>query len=106
MRISDWSSDVCSSDLLDDLNISLDSVDPATFLHMTGRELAPVIAGIDAAVAAGFPIKLNAVLLREDNGAQIVALVEWARARRLPLRFIEYMQHGRAACGERACRTV
>src|SRR3546814_14050779 len=24
---------------LDDLNISLDSVDPATFLHMTGREL-------------------------------------------------------------------
>src|SRR3546814_5779376 len=61
---------------LDDLNISLDSVDPATFLHMTGRELAPVIAGIDAAVAAGFPIKLNAVLLREDNGAQIVALVE------------------------------
>src|SRR3546814_2680995 len=66
---------------LDDLNISLDSVDPATFLHMTGRELAPVIAGIDAAVAAGSPIKLNAVLLREDNGAQIVALVEWARAR-------------------------
>src|SRR3546814_5234307 len=58
---------------------------------MTGRELAPVIAGIDAAVAAGFPIKLNAVLLREDNGAQIVALVEWARARSLPLRFIEYM---------------
>src|SRR3546814_7841165 len=76
---------------LDDLNISLDSVDPATFLHMTGRELAPVIAGIDAAVAAGFPIKLNAVLLREDNGAQIVPLVEWARARSLPLRFIEYM---------------
>lgn len=76
---------------LDDLNISLDSVVPATFLHMTGRELAPVIDGIDAAVAAGFPIKLNAVLLREDNGAQIVALVEWARARGLPLRFIEYM---------------
>src|SRR3546814_15028914 len=40
---------------LADLNISLDSVDPATFLHMTGRELAPVIAGIAAALAAGFP---------------------------------------------------
>lgn len=76
---------------LDDLNISLDSVDPATFLHMTGRTLAPVVDGIDAAVAAGLPVKLNAVLLREDNGAQIVALVEWARARGLPLRFIEYM---------------
>lgn len=76
---------------LDDLNISLDSVDPATFLHMTGRELQPVIDGIDAAHAAGLPIKLNSVLLREDNGDQIVALVRWARARGLPLRFIEYM---------------
>lgn len=76
---------------LDDLNISLDSVDPATFAQMTGRELAPVIAGIDAAVAAGLPVKLNAVLLRDDNGGQIGALVDWARARSLPLRFIEYM---------------
>ncbi|WP_366514895.1 GTP 3',8-cyclase MoaA [Solimonas terrae] len=76
---------------LDDLNISLDSVEPATFRHMTGRELAPVIDGIEAAQAAGLPIKLNAVLLREDNGEQIVPLVEWSRARGLPLRFIEYM---------------
>ncbi|WP_028079197.1 GTP 3',8-cyclase MoaA [Solimonas soli] len=76
---------------LDDLNISLDSAEPATFERMTGRPLAPVIAGIDAAVAAGLPLKLNSVLLRDDNGAQIVALTEWARARGLPLRFIEYM---------------
>ncbi|NKF23450.1 GTP 3',8-cyclase MoaA [Solimonas marina] len=76
---------------LDDLNISLDSVDAATFRHMTGRELAPVIDGIDAARAAGLPVKLNSVLLRDDNGDQIVELVDWARARGLPLRFIEYM---------------
>jgi cyclic pyranopterin phosphate synthase len=76
---------------LDDLNISLDSVEPATFLRMTGRALQPVIEGIEAAVAAGLPLKLNSVLLRDDNGGQIVALAEWARARGLPLRFIEYM---------------
>ncbi|WP_028006511.1 GTP 3',8-cyclase MoaA [Solimonas flava] len=76
---------------LDDLNISLDSVDPDTFRRMTGRELAPVVDGIDAARAAGLPVKLNSVLLRDDNGGQIVALAEWARARGLPLRFIEYM---------------
>ena len=76
---------------LDDLNISLDSVTPAVFARMTGRELAPVIAGIDAAVAAGLPIKLNSVLLRGDNDGEIVALSAWARARGLPLRFIEYM---------------
>lgn len=76
---------------LDDLNISLDSVDPATFERMTGRPLAPVIEGIDAALAAGFPVKLNSVLLRDDNGGEIIALTEWAQARGLPLRFIEYM---------------
>jgi cyclic pyranopterin phosphate synthase len=76
---------------LDDLNISLDSVVPATFKHMTDRELQPVIDGIDAARAAGLPIKLNSVLLRDDNGAQIAGLVAWSRERGLPLRFIEYM---------------
>ncbi len=76
---------------LDDLNISLDSTSEASFRRMTGRELAPVLEGIDAAVAAGLPIKLNTVLLRQDNGDQIVSLVEWARRRSLPLRFIEYM---------------
>lgn len=76
---------------IDDLNISLDSVDPARFQQMTGRPLAPVLDGIAAAQRAGLPIKLNSVLLRGDNDREIVALTEWARARGLALRFIEYM---------------
>src|SRR3546814_13662551 len=75
---------------LDDLNISLDSVDPATFLHLTGRELAAVIAGLDAAVAADFPIKLNAVLLREGHGARLSWLVQGGRSWCLPLRSHKY----------------
>src|SRR3546814_20667289 len=44
---------------LDDINISLNSVDPAKFLPMTGRELEQVLAGIYAAVEAAFTIRLH-----------------------------------------------
>ncbi len=76
---------------LDDLNISLDSIEPDTFRKMTGRELAPVLDGIAAARAAGLPVKINSVLLRDDNASQILPLTAWAQAEQLPLRFIEYM---------------
>lgn len=76
---------------LDDLNISLDSIQPETFRRMTGRELAPVLEGITAARAAGLPVKINSVLLRKDNADQILPLLAWARGEGLELRFIEYM---------------
>ncbi len=76
---------------LDDLNISLDAVDAAIFKRLTGQDIAPVLAGIEAAVAAGLPVKLNAVLIRGRNEGQILPLTEWALAHNLSLRFIEYM---------------
>ncbi|PXV65722.1 GTP 3',8-cyclase MoaA [Sinimarinibacterium flocculans] len=76
---------------LDDLNISLDAVDADVFKALTGRGIAPVMAGIDAARAAGLPVKLNTVLIRGRNEHQILPLTEWALARGLALRFIEYM---------------
>ncbi|SEQ08186.1 cyclic pyranopterin phosphate synthase [Solimonas aquatica] len=76
---------------LDDLNISLDSIQPETFKRMTGRELAPVLQGIEAARAAGLGVKINSVLLRKDNADQILPLIHWARGEGLELRFIEYM---------------
>ena len=76
---------------LDDLNISLDSVDPERFRAMTGAELAPVMAGIDAALALEVPFKLNTVLVRGHNEQDILPLTAWAKERGMPLRFIEYM---------------
>ena len=76
---------------LDDLNISLDAIDADIFTRLTGRPLAPVLAGIKAAVAAGLPVKLNAVLIRGRNDHQILPLTRWALAQDLSLRFIEYM---------------
>ncbi|TCM66619.1 cyclic pyranopterin phosphate synthase [Acinetobacter calcoaceticus] len=76
---------------LDDLNISLDSIDPATFLSMTQRSIQPILASIAAAQQTQIPIKLNCVLVAGQNDQQILELTQWAYAQNIPLRFIEYM---------------
>jgi GTP 3',8-cyclase len=75
------------------VNISLDTLDPEVYAQTTGRDFLPqALAGIDAAIAAGFEqIKLNCVLMRGRNEEQFVPLVEYAAARNLILRFIELM---------------
>jgi cyclic pyranopterin phosphate synthase len=76
---------------LDDLNISLDSIDPDTFFKMTQKPLTPVLKGIEAAKAANIPIKLNCVLVYGENHQEILSLTEWAYQNDFELRFIEYM---------------
>lgn len=76
---------------IDDFNVSLDAVDPAIFQQLTRRDVAPVLDGIRALQDAGASVKLNAVVVRGANEAEVVPLLEWAMARGLPLRFIEYM---------------
>jgi cyclic pyranopterin phosphate synthase len=75
------------------VNISLDTLDREAYAQTTGRDFLPqVIEGIEAAMAAKFPlIKLNCVLMRRRNEDQFVPLVEFAAARNLILRFIELM---------------
>lgn len=74
------------------INVSVDTLDPARFAALTGRgDLARVLAGIDAARAAGLRVKLNAVALRGVNDDELVALCEYAWARAAVPRFIEHM---------------
>jgi len=75
------------------VNISLDTLDRAEYARTTGRDLLPeAIAGIDAAIAAGFAqIKLNCVLMRGRNDDALAPLVDFAAERNLLLRFIELM---------------
>lgn len=75
------------------VNISLDTLDREAYAATTGRDFLPqVFDGIDAAMAARFPlIKLNCVLMRGRNEDQLVPLVEYAAERNLILRFIELM---------------
>ena len=79
------------------LTISLDTLDAATFRHLSGGrgEVDEVLAGIAAAEDAGFArLKLNCVVMRGVNDAQILDLVERYRGSGHIVRFIEYMDVG------------
>ena len=79
------------------VNVSLDSTSPETFARITrGGEVAAVVAGIDAALAASLPVKLNAVLLAGVNTDELALLAAFARDRGAGLRFIELMPFDRA----------
>src|ERR1700761_5223037 len=78
---------------LDRINISLDSLDPEKFARITRTEsFAQVIAGIEAAQSTRLrPVKVNAVLVRGVNDDEVEAFAEFARAKNVTMRFIEYM---------------
>ena len=76
------------------VTISLDSVQPDKFARITRVKngFARVMAGIDAACAAGLgPVKVNAVLLRGFNDDEIEAFAVLARRGQVVVRFIEFM---------------
>src|SRR6185295_1965722 len=77
------------------INISLDTLDPDKFRAVTRwGELDKVLAGIDAAQAAGLKIKINAVALKGVNEDEIADLVTWAHGRGMELTLIEVMPLG------------
>jgi cyclic pyranopterin phosphate synthase len=74
------------------VNISLDALDAEIYKRVSGGNVADVLAGIRAAVAAGFErVKLNAVLMRGVNEHELWPLVLFAAEHGLPLRLIELM---------------
>ncbi len=79
------------------VTISLDTLQRDRFVKLARfDELPRVLAGIDAAVD-GFPgFKIDTVLIRGVNDDEIIALLEFAKARGAELRFIEYMDVGGA----------
>ena len=75
------------------VNISCDSLRADRFEALTRRdELANVLAGIDAAVDAGFdPVKVNVVVMRGINDDEVVEFARFGRDRGVTVRFIEFM---------------
>lgn len=78
------------------INISLDSLNPRKFRQLTRHgNLDQVIAGIDAAIAAGFEqIRLNAIILKGRNEDEVIELVDFAQQRGIDIVFIEEMPLG------------
>jgi cyclic pyranopterin phosphate synthase len=78
------------------ITVSLDSLDDGIFraLNDVDFSVERVLDGIDAAAAAGLPVKVNAVIKRGVNDDQVVPLAGFFRDRGHTLRFIEYMDVG------------
>jgi cyclic pyranopterin phosphate synthase len=77
------------------INVSLDTLDPDRFRALTRTgDHARVMAGIDAALAAGLRVKLNAVALKGVNEDEFVPLVRFAHDRGMDMTFIEVMPLG------------
>jgi cyclic pyranopterin phosphate synthase len=77
------------------INVSMDTLDPAKFRAITRwGDLDKVLAGIEAARAAGLSVKINAVALKNLNEDEIPALMEWAHAKDMTLTLIEVMPMG------------
>jgi GTP 3',8-cyclase len=78
------------------VTVSLDSLDDATFRAMNDVDfpVQGVLDGIEAAAAAGLPVKVNAVVKRGLNDDGIIDLARQFRGTPHVLRFIEFMDVG------------
>ncbi|HZS30705.1 MAG TPA: GTP 3',8-cyclase MoaA [Gaiellaceae bacterium] len=78
------------------VTVSLDSLDEDAFraLNDVDFPVERVLEGIDAATAAGLPVKVNAVVKRGANDGDLLGLAERFRGSGHVLRFIEYMDVG------------
>ncbi|MCP4676045.1 MAG: GTP 3',8-cyclase MoaA [Deltaproteobacteria bacterium] len=74
------------------INVSLDSLIPAVYRKITRvGELDTVLRGIDSALAHGFPIKLNTVLIDGINSSELSGFIRFAQEKNVEVRFIERM---------------
>jgi cyclic pyranopterin phosphate synthase len=78
------------------VTVSLDSLDDEAFRAMNDVDFPVhrVLEGIQAAAAAGLPVKVNAVVKRGANDGDILSLADHFRGSGHVLRFIEYMDVG------------
>jgi GTP 3',8-cyclase len=82
------------------INVSLDTLDADKFRAITRwGDIDKVLAGIEAARAAGLAVKINAVALKNLNEDEIPALMRWAHGKGMGLTLIEVMPMGDVGAG-------
>jgi GTP 3',8-cyclase len=81
---------------LNRVTVSLDSLDDSVFRAMNDVDFGVerVLEGIDAAAAAGLPVKVNTVIRRGLNDGSVLGLARHFKGSGHTLRFIEYMDVG------------
>jgi cyclic pyranopterin phosphate synthase len=80
---------------LQSINISIDAIDLELFKKIARHHQAQrVFDGIEAALHAGFHVKLNAVIMRGRNESQIIPLLDYAAQLGVKIRYLELMKMG------------
>jgi GTP 3',8-cyclase len=79
------------------LTVSLDTLQRDRFIKLARfDEIDRVLAGIDAAAPLFPGLKIDTVVLRGVNDDELIAMIEFGKARSAEVRFIEYMDVGGA----------
>jgi len=82
------------------VNVSLDTLDAATFRQITQRDgLADVLAGIHAARAARLAVRINIVALAGVSDAEYDRMIHWCGAHGCDMALIELMPFGNQDSG-------
>ena len=72
------------------INISLSTLNAETYRKITGGNLPDAVAGVEAAVEAGFcPVKLNMVILKDVNVSDVPNMIEYSSKTGTILQLIE-----------------
>jgi len=74
---------------LTSLNISLDTLNPVRYRRLTrGGEISNVMKGIDSALSAGFPIKINMVITAETTREEMDEMKSFCTGKNMRLQRI------------------
>jgi molybdenum cofactor biosynthesis enzyme MoaA len=74
------------------LNISLDSLIEEKVNRISRRNyFSRIQKNIDEALKRGFHVKLNCVLMKDENDDEILDFIELSKEKNIGIRFIEFM---------------
>ncbi|GAA7625424.1 GTP 3',8-cyclase MoaA [Helicobacter pylori] len=79
------------------VNVSLDSLKSDRVLKISQKDaLKNTLEGIEESLKVGLKLKLNTVAVKSVNDDEILELLEYAKNRRIPIRYIEFMENTHA----------
>ncbi|WRB39658.1 GTP 3',8-cyclase MoaA [Helicobacter pylori] len=79
------------------VNVSLDSLKSDRVLKISQKDaLKNTLEGVEESLKAGLKLKLNTVVIKSVNDDEILELLEYAKNRRIQIRYIEFMENTHA----------
>ncbi|WP_187915626.1 GTP 3',8-cyclase MoaA [Helicobacter pylori] len=79
------------------VNVSLDSLKSDRVLKISQKDaLKNALEGIEESLKVGLKLKLNMVVMKGVNDDEILDLLEYAKNRRIQIRYIEFMENTHA----------